>query len=152
MLSHLHPSVTKQIHTTCVFHSFEVHCMAHFFKLVVQTLLSLPLVMHHENLLQCLYSYFTHSPNRHLELTKLVNIMSTKGNEILQNVKTRMLSPTKKVMVEYTTFLVNMALDNLTNQQVMLNYEHLCDLQLCLNLLTFCHYLNFACFHQVFIF
>jgi hypothetical protein len=85
-----------------------------------------------------------------LEFTKLVNIMTTKGNEILQNVKTRMLNLTKRIMVEYTTFLVNMALDNLTYQQAMLNYEHLCDLQLCLDLFTFCHYLNFACFHQVF--
>jgi hypothetical protein len=39
-----------------------------------------------------------------------------------------MLSPTKKVMVEYKILLVKMALDNLTNHQVMLNYEHLCDL------------------------
>jgi hypothetical protein len=40
-----------------------------------------------------------------------------------------MLSPTKKVMVEYKILLVKMALDSLTNHQVMLNYEHLCDLQ-----------------------
>jgi hypothetical protein len=106
--------------------------------------------MHHENLLQCLYSYFAHSPKRHFEFTKLANIMTTKGNKNFQNVKTRMLSPTKRIMVEYTTFLVNMTLDNLTNQQAMLNYEHLCDLQHCFDLLTFFHYLNFASFHQVF--
>jgi hypothetical protein len=33
-------------------------------------------------------------------------------------------------MVEYKTLLVKMALDNITNQQVMLNYEHLCDLHI----------------------
>jgi len=44
--------------------------------------------------------------------------MATKGNKILQNVKTRwvlMLNPTKRVMAEYKTLLMKMALDNPTN-------------------------------------
>jgi hypothetical protein len=44
--------------------------------------------------------------------------MATKGNKILRNVKTRwilILSATKRVMVEYKSMLVKMALDNLTN-------------------------------------
>jgi hypothetical protein len=39
-----------------------------------------------------------------------------------------MLNLAKKVMAKYKTMLVKMALDNLTNQQVMLNYEHLCNI------------------------
>jgi hypothetical protein len=45
-------------------------------------------------------------------------MLETKGNKILWNVKTRwisMLSPTKKVMAKYITFLMKMALNNLTN-------------------------------------
>jgi hypothetical protein len=45
-----------------------------------------------------------------------------------------MLSPTKIVMAKYRTLLVKMALDNPTNQQVKLNHENLCDLQVLLGL------------------
>jgi hypothetical protein len=45
-----------------------------------------------------------------------------------------MLSPTKKMMAQYKTLLVKMALDNTTNQQAKLNYEKLCDLQVLLGL------------------
>ncbi len=41
-----------------------------------------------------------------------------------------MLSPTKKVMARYKILLVKMAFDNLINQQVMLNYEHFCDIHI----------------------
>jgi hypothetical protein len=72
-----------------------------------------------ENLLQTLHSYFAHSPKRHVEFTKRVEFMQTKGNKILRNVKTKwisMLSLAKKVMVKYKTLLVKMALGNPTNQ------------------------------------
>jgi hypothetical protein len=39
-----------------------------------------------------------------------------------------MLNPIKRLMVEYRTFLVKMTLNSPTNQQVNMNYEHLCDL------------------------
>ncbi len=45
-----------------------------------------------------------------------------------------MLSPTKRVMAEYKILLVKMTLDNPTNQQVMLKYEHLCDIHILLGL------------------
>jgi len=76
-------------------------------------------VIHFENLLGTLHSYFVHSLKIHVEFTKLVEILGTKGNKILQNVKTKwivMLSPTKKVMTYYITLLVKMVLDSLTNQ------------------------------------
>jgi len=47
-----------------------------------------------------------------------------------------MLNPTKRVMAEYKTLLVKMTLDNPTNQQAMLNYEHFCDIHI---------FLGFAC-------
>jgi hypothetical protein len=66
-----------------------------------------------------------------------MELMATKGNKILWNVKTRwisMLSPAKRVMAEYKILLVKMTLDNPTNQQGMLNYEHLCDIHILLRL------------------
>jgi hypothetical protein len=41
-----------------------------------------------EGLLQTLYNYFSKNPIRHLEFTKLAEVMKTKGAEILKNVKT----------------------------------------------------------------
>jgi hypothetical protein len=58
-----------------------------------------------------------------------------------------MLNLAKKIMTKCKMFLMKMALDNLINNQVMLNYEHLCDLQIMfrlsyiLSLLKFVHVL-----------
>jgi hypothetical protein len=69
-----------------------------------------------------------------------------------------MLSLAKRVMAKYKTLLVKMALDNLTNQQVMLNYEHLCEIHILLGLacifplLEFVHALiKFAQYRNVFV-
>jgi hypothetical protein len=43
-----------------------------------------------------------------------------------------MLNPTKRVMAKYKTLLMKMALDIPINQQVMLNYEHLCNIHILL--------------------
>jgi hypothetical protein len=48
-----------------------------------QILSSLLLVIHLEHLLQTLHNYFAHSPKRHLEFTKLTEMLETKGNKIL---------------------------------------------------------------------
>jgi len=74
--------VIKQNRDNYALHSIRVHCMAHCTNLVVQTLLGLPLMIHLENLLQTLYSYFAHSSKRHFEFTKFVEFMQTKGNKI----------------------------------------------------------------------
>jgi hypothetical protein len=56
-----------------------------------------------------------------------------------------MLSHVKRLMVEYIMLLVKMVLDNLTNQQEKMNYEHLRDLQF---LLEFgCILLLLKCMH-----
>jgi len=69
-----------------------------------------------------------------------------------------MLNPTKRKMVKYKTLFMKMALDNPTNQQVMLNYEHLCDIHILfrlayiLPLLEFMHALiKFAQSRNVFV-
>jgi hypothetical protein len=87
--------------------------MAHQTNLVLQTLSNLPLIFHIENLLQCLYGYFSYNPKKHLEFTKLIKIMEIKG-KILWNIKTRwifMINPIKHVLSKYRTLIMKMALD-----------------------------------------
>jgi hypothetical protein len=58
--------------------------MAHCTNLTMQTLLRLPLVIHLENLLQTLHTYFPHSSKRHLEFTKLVKRMQIEESNYLK--------------------------------------------------------------------
>lgn len=57
--------------------------------------------------------YFSHNPKKHF--TKLVNIMETKGNKNLHNIKILkwmfMINPIKCVLFGYHTFFMKMALD-----------------------------------------
>jgi hypothetical protein len=125
--------MTKQIQETFTPFSLGVHCVCQKKNLAMQTSSSFPLVHGVETLFQSLYQYFYKSPKRHVEFTKLVNIMETKGLKLLRNVKTRwdsMLSPTKWVMVEYKTLLMKMALNMDANSQVATNFEHLVDLDM----------------------
>ena len=106
--------VTVQLKSYNAPYMFGVHCMAHRTNLVVQTLSNLPLVAKVETLCERLYNYFTVSPKRHLEFTKLVDVVETGGLKLLRNVKTRWISvlePLKRIMVEYKTLIVKMAED-----------------------------------------
>jgi competence protein ComGF len=92
--------------------------MADRTNLVVLTLLRLSSMIRFENLLQTLNSYFVHSRTRHLEFTKIAKFIQTKGNKILQNVKTMwisMLSPLRKSDGRIQNFVGEMALDYFTN-------------------------------------
>jgi hypothetical protein len=88
-----------------------VHCMAHHTNLVVQALSMFRLVKHIENLLQTLHVYFACFLKRHLEFTKLAQMMETKGNKILGKIKIWWILMLSPVMVEYKTLLVKMAID-----------------------------------------
>jgi hypothetical protein len=77
-----------------------------------------------------MYVHFTHFPKRHMDFTKLAEILETKGGKIFRNVKIRwisMLAPTKCVLYEYKTLVVKMVDDNLGNVTAKNNYELLCD-------------------------
>jgi hypothetical protein len=83
----------------------------HKTNLVIQKLSHLPLMSSIENMLQSIYNYFSHSPKHHLEFVKLVELMQTKGLNILKNIKMwrlSMLFPTMKIMNKYPTLLVKM--------------------------------------------
>jgi len=66
---------------TYALHFIGVHCMAHWFNLVIQTLLGLPLVVRIENFVQCLYSSFAHSPKRHWSPLRLWNSWQQRGTK-----------------------------------------------------------------------
>jgi len=58
----------------CIF----VHCVFHKTNLTTFTFSNLPIVVNIEILLVGVYTYFSHSPKRNLERSKLVEIMETK--------------------------------------------------------------------------
>jgi hypothetical protein len=74
--------VTKQINTNNAPFSIGLHYMTHRCNLAFKTLSSLKIVNTIECLLQNYHSYFVHSPNKHLEFTKLINMMETKGRKM----------------------------------------------------------------------
>ncbi len=79
--------VTKQINTNYAHFSIGVHCMAHRGNLAFQALSTLGIVSSIKDLPQCCHAYFVHSPNKHFEFIKLINMMETKGFKMLKNVK-----------------------------------------------------------------
>jgi hypothetical protein len=93
-----------------------------------------------ETLLAALHMYFSKSPKLHLELQKLVELLESKGRKILQNVKMRwisILSPLKRVLSKYRTFLVKMYSDHLVKPTISaakVNYELMADIKCLLTL------------------
>jgi hypothetical protein len=73
-------------------------------------------------------------------------MLETKGNKILENVKTRwisMLNPVERLKVEYKTLLVKMVL---YKPQAKQNYELFVTCRSCWDLLISCHYWNLCMF------
>jgi hypothetical protein len=71
--------------------------------LAFKTLSSLGIMNSIEDLLQTCHSYFAHSPKRHLEFNKLIEMMETKGLKMFKNVKTlwiSLLEPQKKILLD----------------------------------------------------
>jgi hypothetical protein len=91
-----------------------VHDFAHRTNLAVEALSGLPVVQKLESLCKALHSYFSGSPKRHLEFTKLAEVVETEGLKILNKVQTRwisLLEPLKRICGEYKTLIVKFAAD-----------------------------------------
>jgi hypothetical protein len=56
-----------------------LHCLVQITNLAIQTLSHLQMVSTIEGLFETLYNYFSKSPKMHLEISKLVELMETKG-------------------------------------------------------------------------
>ncbi len=67
-----------------------------------------------KSLVQCLYGYFSHNLKRQLEFIWVINIMETKNNENLHNIKTRwifLLAFMICVLFEYCILFMKMTLN-----------------------------------------
>jgi hypothetical protein len=123
--------VTSQLIEKHAPYLMGVHYMSHRTNLAVQALSNLPMVTKIESLLQSLHSYFTSSPKRHLEFTKLAEIVETSGLKMLPTVRTRWISmfePLKRVLSEYKTLIVKMSKDAIEESKAIHNLMLLCDL------------------------
>ena len=69
-----------------------VHFMSHMINMAMHTLIKLPQVAKIEDMLQSLYTYFSHSNKRSREHADLVDIMEVRVNRLLCNVKTCWIS------------------------------------------------------------
>jgi hypothetical protein len=81
--------------------------------------------------------YFAQSINRHLEHTKLAELMETKGLKILCNVKTWwvfMLTPSKHALFKHKSLVVKMSENSMGNAPTKTNYELLYDFDIVLGL------------------
>jgi hypothetical protein len=97
-------SVITQMKENVALFMMVIHCFPHRTNLVVLVLSKLKLVVQLEALLQALYGFFSHSPNKFLKYHNLCDVLIDKGNKQLRNVKTRwinMLSLVKHVMEQY---------------------------------------------------
>ncbi len=109
------------------------HCMAHKMNLAIQVLSIVPMVAKLEDLLQSLYSYYSNSPKKHLEFTKLVEIVGIRRLKILRNVQIwwiSMLEPLKQMMAKYKTLIMKMSQDNVSIVQAMFNLDLFNDLHM----------------------
>jgi len=117
-----------------------IHSMVHHCNLAIQTLSNMSHIVKIEALFASMYMYFSHSPKRHLEHTKLVEIMETKSFKKNCNVMTwwvSMLAPSKFVLFKYKLFVVKMKPENASNALAKINYELLCDHDTILGLTCF---------------
>jgi hypothetical protein len=91
-------------------HCQGMHYVAHRTYLAIEVLSELSMI----STIEKLYSYFSKSPKRHLELEKLSELLHLKSRKILNNVKTRwisMLSPLKRVLSEFRVLIMKMCTD-----------------------------------------
>jgi hypothetical protein len=108
--------------------------------LAVEVLGQTPIVSGIEELLADIYTFFCKSPKKHLEFVKLAELLNSKGNKILRNIKTRwlsMLAPAVRIMNEYRPLLVKMSKDAGVKKPTALAtkcFQHLTDIQVLLGL------------------
>ncbi len=81
-------SMTTQFKNKVVPFITRVHCFAHRTNMTVITLSNVSLMHQLEDILQSMYVFFSHSLKKFAKFQKLVDLFNTKGNKILQNVKT----------------------------------------------------------------
>ena len=122
-----------------------VHCSSYKMNLAMHVVSKTAIVSKGESLLFSLHAYFSKSPKKSLEFSKLAEIMETKGLKILKHCKTRwvgMLAPLKKDLSEWRLLIVKMALDSVAILPLVC--YTICYVTLIVSLvwLVFCHSLR----------
>ncbi len=115
----------------------SVQCMAHYTNLVVQMFNNLNLFSKIKFLLVSMYNCFCLNFKQHLTTTKLVKLLSSKGNIFFENIKIRWISmflPSKHVLSEYKLLIVKMVENDSTIDITRTNYELLCDVEMFLGI------------------
>ncbi len=128
----------------------KMHCFAHWTNLVVITLSNVPLLHQLEGILQNIYVFYLHNLKKFVEFQKLANLLNTKDNKILWNVKTHwilMLSPSKIIYYEYWPLIVKMHIESPNNDTANKNLNARCDVELILGLP--CLLPLFECVHKL---
>jgi hypothetical protein len=111
----------------------NVHHVTHRTNLVVQMLFQLTLVAKIKLMLQFVYNYYSQSPTRSLERSRLSEFKEQKVFKILCNVKTcwiSMLSPTKKIFAKYKSLIVHMFDEQTANTSTKKNLDLLCNVMI----------------------
>ncbi len=84
-----------------------------------------------------MYNCFCLNLKRHLKTTKLVKLLSSKGNKFFENIKMRWISmflPSKHVLSEYKLLIVKMVENDSTIDITKTNYELFCDVEMFLGI------------------
>jgi hypothetical protein len=103
--------------------------------LVVEVLSQLPILGGIEEMMADIYTFFYKSPKKHLEFVKLVELLDSKGNKILRNIKTRWLSmmePVVTIMNKYRPLLVKLSKEAEVRRPKQLAttcFQHIMDVQ-----------------------
>ena len=91
-----------------------VHCRSHKTNVAMHVVSKIAIVSKGVALFSTLHAYFSKSPKKSMEFSKLVEIMETKGSEILKHCKTLwvdMLTTLKQILSEWPFLTIKMELD-----------------------------------------
>jgi hypothetical protein len=103
-----------------------------------------------ELLIQSLYAFFAHSPKKFAKFQKLANLLQTKGNKLLCNVKTywiNMLSPMKQVYSKNFPLIIKMHAESPKFDVARKNLSSMFDVEVILGLP--CILPMFVCVHAL---
>lgn len=115
----------------------NVQCMAHYTNLIVQMFNNLSLLSKIEFLLVSMYNCFCLDLKRHFKTTKLIKLLSSKGNNFFENIKMCWISmflSSKHVLSEYKLLIVKMVENDSTINITRTNYELICDVEMFLGI------------------
>ena len=103
-----HKGVTVQIQQNYAPFAMGMHCVAHRCNLAFKALSKHGVFTVIEKTLAAAHAYFSKSPKRYIEFTKLAELTETKGLKMLKSVETRWVSliePLRRLLAEYRTLM-----------------------------------------------